>query len=161
MPPILEQPVSHEQTADERAIRDIITRAEAAWNKGDAAGFCAEMCDDIDFINVRGEHHHGRQAVEHGHRMIFDTIYKGSRVRFEVEGIRFLRSDVAIAFARAHLIAKVSVGAVVAAGTQAKPADEMQESEARPTMVFAKDDGHWHMVAFHNTHIAPIQTARV
>src|ERR1700687_6312183 len=61
---------------DERAIRAIVGACEAAWNEGDAAAFTAEMAEDVDFINVVGEHHQGRATVERGHRHIFDTIYK-------------------------------------------------------------------------------------
>ena len=161
MPPNLESPpVSHDQSADERAIRDIVARAEAAWNASDSAGFAAAMADDIDFINVLGERHQGREAVERGHRHIFDTIYRGSRARYAIEGIRFVRPDVAIAFIRGRLISKLPPSAIASATRQVETSDEMHESEARPTMILAKDDGRWRIVAFQNTSIAPVPKAR-
>jgi len=152
--------LSNTAAADERAIRDIIASAEAAWNEGDAAAFCAAMVDDVDFINVLGEHHTGREAVTRGHQFIFGTIYKGSRVRYTVEGIRFIRPDVALAFIHARLISRLPPNAIASAQRQSRIDDEMHESQARPTMVLAKDDGRWRIVAFHNTTVAPQPTAR-
>jgi hypothetical protein len=45
----------------------------------------------------------GRVAIEGAHRVIFDGIYKGSRNRYAVRGIRFPRPDVAIVLMEAHL----------------------------------------------------------
>jgi len=160
MRPIVEQPaLNHDQSADDRAIRDIVSRAEAAWNAGDAAGFCAAMADDIDVINVVGERKHGREAVERGHRHAFGTIYKGNRTRLAVEDIRFVRPEVAIAFIHARLISRLPPGAVTSATRERQISDEMHESEARTTMIFAKHNGRWQMIALQNTSVAPTQTA--
>ena len=152
--------MSHDHTADERAIRDITARAEHAWNEGDAAGFCAAMTDDVDFINVLGEHHKGRETVARGHQHIFATIYKDSRVHYTVESVRFVRPDVALAFIHAKLISRLPSAAIASAARQSRIDEEMHESRARPTMVVVKNDGRWQIVAFHNTSIAPQPTAR-
>jgi uncharacterized protein (TIGR02246 family) len=74
--------------------------------------------------------------------MIFDTIYGGSRNKFTVDKIRFVRPDVAIVFLGAHL--KWSLG-----GAE-------QEVKARPTLVAQKrDNREWEIVAFQNTLITP------
>jgi len=145
---------------DEQAIAEIVGRMEAAWNKADAAAFCAAMADDVDFINVLGEHHQGRDTVARGHQFIFASIYKDSRVRYTLERIRFVRPDVALAFIHAKLISRLPPNAIASAERQARIDDEMHESHARPTMVLAKHDGRWQIVAFHNTTIAPKPTAR-
>ena len=145
---------------DERTIRAIVGACEAAWNEGDAAAFTAEMAEDVDFINVVGEHHQGRATVERGHRHIFDTIYKESRVRSAIEDIRFIRPDVALVFIHARLNARVRLSAIAAATRPVQMSDENQESEARPTMVMRKDDGRWRIVAFQNTSVATMATAR-
>lgn len=149
-----------DKSADERSIRGIVAACESAWNASDAAAFTAAMADDVEFINVLGERHQGRETVQRGHRHIFDTIYKGSRVRYTVETIRFVRPDVALAFLDARLISKLPPGAVASATRQTQIGEEMHESRARPTMVLAKDDGRWRIVAFHNTSVAPAPTAR-
>ena len=160
MPPVLEQPVSHDYSTDESAIRGIVAACESAWNAGDAAAFTSAMADDIDFINVLGERRQGRETVERGHRHIFATIYKDSRVRYTLDEIRFVRPDVTLAFIHAHLISRLPPNAIAATAREAQIADEMHESQARPTMILAKSNGHWRIVAFQNTSVAPALTAR-
>lgn len=145
---------------DDSAIRAIVAACEAAWNAGDAGAFCAGMADDVEFINVLGEHHKGREAVERGHRFIFDTIYKASRVRYTLDTIRFLKPDVALAFIHARLISKLPPNAIASAARQTQIADEMHESQARPTMILTKNDGRWRITTFQNTSVAPAPTAK-
>ena len=124
---------------DELAIRQLVNQLEAAWNAGDSVGIAAPFLDDADFVNIRGEHYKGRAPIEAGHRQIFDTIHKGSQVSFAVERVRFVRPDMAIAFLRAHL--KFQSG------------DVRREGRARPTMVLAKNNEKWQIVAFQFTRI--------
>jgi uncharacterized protein (TIGR02246 family) len=152
--------MSDRHTTDERNLLAIVKACETAWNAGDAASFCQTMADDIDFINVVGQYYKGREDVERRHRHIFDTVYKGSRVSFAVESLRFLGTEAALVFIKARLIAKVAVGDVAAVDTAARINDENQESHTRPTMIFAKIDGRWRMVAWQNTNIGNLPTAR-
>ncbi len=71
--------------------------------------------------------------------MIFGTIYKGSRVRYSVEKIRFLRPDVAIVFLRQFL--------------QFREGGVASDLEARPTLIAEKADGSWRIAAMQNTRI--------
>jgi uncharacterized protein (TIGR02246 family) len=152
--------LSHDRPADESAVRDIIARAERAWNEGDAAAFCADMTDDVEFVTVLGQHHQGRDTVARGHQHIFATIYKDSRTRYMIDAIRFVRPDVALTFVHAKLISRLPPAAIAYAERESRMDCEMHESRARPTIVLAKNDGRWQIVAFHNTAIAPQQTAR-
>lgn len=88
---------------EERPLQEVVEKLETAWNNYDSAAWAALFAEDADFIHILGGHFHGRNDIEQGHRMIFDTIYKGSRNSFTVEGTRFVRPDVAIVFVRAHL----------------------------------------------------------
>jgi uncharacterized protein (TIGR02246 family) len=88
----------------EQEIQQIVKKLERAWNAGDSTAFAAPFAEDADFVDVLGLHHSGRAPIEAGHRQVFDTIYQGSRVGYSVEGIRFVRPDVAIAFIRARLV---------------------------------------------------------
>ena len=85
-----------------------------------------------------GGFYHGRRDIEKGHRTIFDTIYKGSRNRFEVEKVRSLGSDVAAVFIRASLTWYLN--------------GQEQQIEARPTLVAQKSGaGEWKVAVFQNT----------
>ncbi len=126
-------------TSDERALHGMVYQLETAWNAADAATFAALFVEDADFIHILGGYYSGRTAIEGGHRMIFGTIYKGSTVRYSVDGIKFLRPDVAIVFLRQFL--------------QFREGGAASELEARPTIVAEKVDGDWRIVALQNTRI--------
>ena len=72
-------------TDEQGPLLEIVRRLERAWNNGDSVAWTAEFAKDADFIHVLGGFFHGTGDIERGHRTIFDTIYKGSRNRFEVE----------------------------------------------------------------------------
>jgi uncharacterized protein (TIGR02246 family) len=122
---------------DELSIQEIVRQLETAWNSGDSIKFAEPFADDADFIDIRGDHHIGRANIERGHRQVFDTIYKGSRVRYAVEGTRFVRPDVAVVFLRARLDLRDNTTPV--------------PTGARPTLVIANEGGQWQIVAFQNT----------
>ena len=63
----------------------LFEQLERAWNDADGQAFGAEFAEESEFVNIRGEHHRGTQAIAHGHQGIFDTIYAGSTVELRVE----------------------------------------------------------------------------
>ena len=127
---------------EERPLHELAEKLETAWNNSDSAAWAALFAEDADFIHILGGHFNGRTDIEHGHRMIFDGIYKGSRNKFTVEKVRAVTPDVAIVFIRAHLKWYLN-------GAE-------QNIQARPTLIaHKKDDGEWEIVAFQNTLITP------
>lgn len=126
---------------DEQAIRDIARRLEEGWNSGNGQAFAAPFAEDSDYVVVDGRHIKGRPANAEGHQFIFDTIYRGSTNSMEVEDVRFIRPDVAIAHVRHHL----------RFSRDGQPA----EGHARSTWVLTKDQGQWAIAAFQNTPIQP------
>lgn len=124
---------------DVKAIEGIVREVEAGWNSGDGGRFAAPFGEEADYVIVNGMFIKGKGAIAGGHQAIFDTIYIGSRNDFELEGLRFLTRDVAVARVRAHL--KFAQGGVE------------KEGHARSTWVLVKDGGEWRVEAFHNTPI--------
>lgn len=118
-------------------IGHIVRQLETAWNAGSSSEFAAPFAADADFINILGAHYNGRGVIDAGHRLIFDTVYADSRNNFTVERLRFIRPDVAIVFVRAEL--RLRDGRTI---------------HARPTLVLAKDNERWHIVALQNTAIS-------
>ncbi len=118
-----------------------VEQLETAWNNSDSAGFAAPFAEDADFVHILGGHFTGRTSIERGHRAIFDTIYKGSTVKFEVEKTRFAGSDVAIVF----------IFSTLKTAAQGLP----PQMNARPTMVLQRQDGAWKIVTFQNTLVTP------
>ena len=145
---------------DERAIRAIAMQCEAAWNASDGAAYTAAMTDDIRFINILGDVLHGREMVEHSHRHLLDTVFKGSRIAYTVDAVQFVRPDVAIAFVHQRLMSHLPPDAVASTSRQRQLSDKMHESQARGTMVLAKNGSQWRMIAYQNTNIASVAVVR-
>ena len=124
---------------DEAAIRAIVKGVEDAWNAHDGKAFAAPFAPDADYVVVNGTYLKGRDAIEQGHTQIFTTIYKESRNAATVKGVRFLRPDVAVA----HIEWNMEV----------RPGGN--KGRALNTMVMTKENGKWHIAAFHNTPIQP------
>jgi uncharacterized protein (TIGR02246 family) len=132
-------------TADEQAIQEILQQMDTAWNRYDSVSFAAVFAEDANFIHIFGGQLDGRTAIEAAHRNIFETIYKGSLASFVLRSIRFLRPDIAVVFARAHV--KFTEG------------NEAREIETRPTLIVVKEQDKWQIVAFQNTKISEVPAA--
>lgn len=127
---------------EQGALQEIVNQLEHAWNNGDSVAWTRQFADDVDFIHILGGFFHGSRDIERGHRTIFDTIYKGSHNRYQVEKIRFLRPDVAVVFIRANLTWYLN--------------GKEQHIQARPTLVAEKNPtGEWKIVVFQDTLITP------
>jgi uncharacterized protein (TIGR02246 family) len=122
---------------NERMVADLVGGLERAWNEGDGAAFAAPFAEDADFVNIRGEHARTREAIAQGHQGIFNTIYKGSTVRYEVAAVRRIARDVLVAHVRSRLNA---------------PAGPLAgEHRSLFTMVLVHAQNDWRIAAFHNT----------
>jgi uncharacterized protein (TIGR02246 family) len=118
----------------------IVRRLEDAWNTGDGAAFGAPFAPDADFVAIRGDWHSGDQIAA-GHQQIFDTIYAGSTVDYEVLRARALTDDVVLAHVRGKL--KAPTGPLAG------------ESEALASVVIVRDGDDHRIAALHNTLVAP------
>ena len=125
---------------DEAAIRAIIIRLRDAWNAGDAKAWGVHFAEDADYVIVNGMRIKGREAIDSGHKRIFDTIYKGSVLAASPQSVRFIRDDIAIAHVEWHL--------------KYRQGDAPREHKAMCSMVMTKQNGQWSVLAFHNTQIA-------
>jgi uncharacterized protein (TIGR02246 family) len=132
-------------TPDEQAIHNILAQYEACWNRSDSRAISALFAEDANFIHIYGGQLDGRSDIEASHRIIFDTIYKNSRAALTVRRIRFLRPDIAVAFTGGRVAFQEN--------------GEAREIDSRPTMIVAKEDGAWQVVAFQNTRVSEIPAA--
>ena len=119
----------------------LFAELERAWNAADGSAFAAPFDAEVDFVDVRGTHHRGDQrVVAAGHQAIFDTIYKGSTVSYDVAHTRMLTPQCAVALVRATLDAPVG------------PLQGVHHAVI--TAVIVERDGAWRIAAFHNTLVA-------
>ena len=126
-------------TVDPRTVaRDFYAVIEKAWNEADGPAFGAVFSVGTNFVDIRGERHEGGpEEIGAAHQALFDSIYKGSVIRYDVETSRDLCDDVVVANARATLNAPIGP----LAGT----------NQAVSTVVLVPEGEGWHAVAFHNT----------
>jgi uncharacterized protein (TIGR02246 family) len=120
----------------------VLKQLEDAWNKGDGEAFAAPFAEDAEFVNIRGEHHHGRTPIAMGHQAIFDSIYKDSVNRYEAVAVKQLADDVLYVLGRATLNAPTGPLA--------------GEHNSQFSLLLSRPSGSdWQVVVFHNTLVAP------
>jgi uncharacterized protein (TIGR02246 family) len=134
-----QRPARTSRAADEEAIRKLVLRMEEGWNKGSGRVFAEGFADDADYVVVNGMRLKGRAAIDAGHQGIFDTIYKESRITSAIQGIRFLRGDIAVIHVEWRLARREN--------------GVPREGSAMSSMVVTKDGGRWAIASFHNTPI--------
>ncbi|HEX8693198.1 MAG TPA: SgcJ/EcaC family oxidoreductase [Longimicrobium sp.] len=121
--------------------REIVGRLEEAWNAGDSPAFARPFADDADFVDIRGDHHRGREVIAEGHRGIFASIYRGSRIRYEVTHARELADGVILAHSTGEL--------------EASSGPMAGRHRATQSLVLVRDGSEWRIAAFHNTLVTP------
>ena len=127
-------------TTDAHAVAaSFYAELEKGWNAADGPGFAEPFSDLTWFVDVRGVRHvGGRSEIGSDHQGIFDTIYKDSEIRYEVEEARQLGPDVVLANGRATL--------------RAPSGPLAGEHNAVSTVVLTREgDGSWRATSFHNT----------
>jgi len=118
-------------------VGELIAQLEAAWNASDGPRFGVLFTDDADFVDVRGVHHKGRAEIADGHQAIFDTVYKGSTVRYQPVSA----ASVAEGCLLGHASATLEVPAGPLQGTH----------RALLSIVVVEDAETWKVRSFHNT----------
>jgi len=121
----------------ERIVSDLVSELEEAWNAADGERFARPFAEDADFVNIRGEHLRTREVIAKGHQAIFNTIYKGSVVRYQVAGVRAIAPVVLLAHVKSTL--KAPTGPLAG------------EHSSLFTVVLVQEQNSWSIAAFHNT----------
>ena len=134
-------------STDPRTVAgDFYARIEKAWNAADGATFAEPFAADASFVDIRGEAHDGASDIAAGHQAIFDSIYRGSTVRYDLDLARAVSDAVVLTRARATL--------TVPGG----PLAGMHRSLL--TTILQRTDTGWTAVAFHNTLVGGRPQAR-
>lgn len=122
-------------------ISDVLAELESAWNDADGARYGSAFTPDADFVDIRGSHHHGADAIGDGHQGIFDTIYAGSTVDYTASTSAQVAPEVVLGIVESTLDAPSG------------PLQGVHRSTA--TVLLLHDDGTWKIRSFHNTLVAP------
>lgn len=81
---------------DDEQLRSLVDHLADAWNRGDGDAYGEVFAEDADFTSIRLDRGHGRAEIAAGHRWIFSSFYRHTRLRAEIDRIRYLRPDIAI-----------------------------------------------------------------
>lgn len=85
------------RSSDEETIRKLLEAPVAAWNAGDADGWCRDFTSDSAFVNILGMRFDGRENNARRHGELFASVFKNSRNEIVELKIRMLGNFVAIA----------------------------------------------------------------
>jgi uncharacterized protein (TIGR02246 family) len=136
-----EQPRS--VASDAEAVRALYQQLMDGWNAGSAEGFAAPFADEFDFVAFDGVRFQQREEFVRFHAPLFKTHLKGTRLVGDVTDVRFVTPDVAVLHA---------TGGTILRGVT-RPAPERASIQ---TLVAARRDKGWRLVAFQNTRVRPI-----
>lgn len=132
-----------DRTVDEQQIREVLARASHAWADNDAGAYAAEFTPDSDYVAFDGTWLRGREANRALHSELFAGVLYGTRIEGDIESVRFLTDDIAIA----HM-----TGSVAFAWQPTVPKGRL----SRNTWVLRRDGDDWRIEAFHNTRVRPM-----
>jgi uncharacterized protein (TIGR02246 family) len=127
-----------ETSANAQALSALFQQMIDGWNRGDGQAYAAPFTEDADYVIVDGKHVKGREVIAYGHQYIFNTVFKGSRMKGQVKDIRFLSADIALMHAEG----------VLQLSGQARTASEQHSTM---TIVAIRQTDRWGFTAFHNT----------
>jgi uncharacterized protein (TIGR02246 family) len=122
---------------DVAAIKDILGNLYKAWDAGDADAFVADYTQDATAI-MPGSYRTSREEVRQGMTVGFASFLKGSTNVDELQSIRFLGENAAVA---------VSQTSLRFPGETEVPAERVVNA----TWVLEKRDGAWLIAAYHNS----------
>jgi uncharacterized protein (TIGR02246 family) len=111
-------------------IRGLWDTMASGWAAGDAQAFAKVFDADVEFVTVRGEEHHGRDAVEESHARLFTDVYSRTLLKPEVGLIRELADGLCL----------------VHASSTVYPAGITTHAQA----IVRRDAAGWSIIAFHN-----------
>ena len=125
---------------DTSAIKKVLTDQYGAWAAGDAAAFVADYAEDATVI-MPGSYRRNRDEIQQSMTESFATFLKGTNVTDEIQTVRFLDDDHAIA---------VSKAGILFPGETDVPASRFIYA----TWVLQRRDGDWRVESYHNS---PVQ----
>ena len=128
---------------EQQAIRAVVARYEAAWNRHDMDAWGALFTDDVDYVNRGGGLWRGNKANVDGHKAIHEDLRAQKQQMTwaaAVENVSFIKPDVALV----HVSWKWP-GFVLSSG---QPSPDLR---GMITMVMVKRDGAWLIRALQNT----------
>ena len=137
-------------TIAEDSIRRLLEEQIAAWNAGDAKGWCKNFTPDSGFVNILGMRFAGREDNARRHDALFSGIFKGSRLEMHELEVRVLGEAMAIADAVLDLqhFHKLPPGI--------RPSIGVDMLRTRMHYALVREENRWWIVFSQNTAVMPM-----
>lgn len=130
--------------ADEKAIRDIETRWEQAWNRHDVQAMVRDFAPEVDVVNLSGAWMRGRDSFQASLVALHRDKVKESVWKMEEINVKFLTPEIALvhAYWNTH-------------GERNPDGSPIPPRRGLYTRVEEKRDGQWIIIASHATEVLP------
>lgn len=138
-----------ESSTAEDLIRGLLEAQIAAWNAGDAEGWCKDFTEDSEFVNIIGARFENRDANVRRHAMLFATIFRGSRLAVREMKIRALGDFTATA----DLVLDLTGFSKLPPGIRPSIGNDVLRT--RMHYVLIHDDTRWRIVFSQNNAVMP------
>ena len=129
---------------EEAAIRAVVAEFAKSWNRHDMKAMHELNTNDVEWINVSGNHWRGNADVYKGHDAIHRTVFANTGMSIEGVTVRPLTPDVAVA------VTTMKFGPHVSPSGQ-----KVGELKTRASFVLIQGQGAWKVSHFHNTILDP------
>jgi len=123
---------------DEAAIRHVVERYSAAFNRHDAQAVAALYAPNADLTTMYGASQHGRPAIESLYAKLFSGILKEARRDATVKSVRMLSPRLAVMDANWEM-----------SGITSPNGTPSPVHKGMFTWVMAKRSGEWYILVFH------------
>jgi uncharacterized protein (TIGR02246 family) len=130
-----------QNSSDETAIRAEVKYLEDGWAKKDGKLFARPFAENADYVVVNGNYLKGKKAIAEGHQFIFDSFYKETFIKADIQSIRFIRPDIALVHVAGHMTGR----------SNGQPVD----TRSFITLTMEKTTAGWLIAAFQNTAVQP------
>ncbi|SEG43400.1 conserved hypothetical protein [Nonomuraea solani] len=127
----------------DQGIRDLFADLEAAWNRGDGDAYGACFTEDATYTTFVGTVYRDRADLAAGHRALFGSVLKGTRMFNEITEIHFHGPGTAVVIGRGDVARK-------------RPA---RLGKVQTYTLVRQADGRWLIASFHNTRRRPLMEA--
>lgn len=152
--PLPAQSSSALSAADDASIRSVVSALASSWGHHDMDAMHAIDAEDVEWVNVTGNHWRGKANVRRGHTNLFRT-FENEKVNLKVDKVlvRLIAPSVAIAVTTMRFSGDnekasrmyTALGSVM-----------LEEKKTRGSFVLVKRRKSWKIVQFQNTLIDPL-----
>jgi uncharacterized protein (TIGR02246 family) len=127
-------------SADESAVHAVVSQYASTWNAHDLEGMHVIDTDDVEWINVRGNHWRGKATVYKGHDTLLRTALAKTRVQIASLRAREIAPGVAIA------VATMKFGPLIV-----PTGEELPYVMTIGSFILLKEADAWRITHFQNT----------